>query len=215
VASVDVLIHRAPTAAFTAAPSPAFAGELVTFDGSSSSDDEGVAKYEWDLDGDGTFETNTAANPKATHTYAQPGTVTVRLRATDTRGVADVATRTLVVQPRPPVETDRTAPKVRILTSTAKMSRGGIVSIKVTCPRTERLCSGRLALRSLGARASALGGKALRVGGGQTATVRVKLAKSKQRIVRRNGSIRALATARVKDAAGNAGSATKRLQIKR
>jgi PKD repeat protein len=214
-ASVDVLIHRAPTAAFTAAPSPAFVGELVTFDGSSSSDDEGVAKYEWDLDGDGTFETNTAANPTATHTYAQPGNVTVRLRATDTRGVTDIATRTLVVQPRPAVETDRTAPKVRILTSTAKMSRKGIVSLKVTCPRTERLCSGRLALRSLGARSTALGGKALRLGGGQTATVRVKLAKSKQRLVRKRGSIRALATARVKDAAGNAGTATKRLKIKR
>jgi PKD repeat protein len=214
-ASVDVLIHRAPTAAFTAAPSPAFVGEQVTFDGSASSDDESVAKYEWDLDGDGTFETNTAANPKATKTYAQPATLTLRLRVTDNRGVVDVSTRTLAIQPRPPVETDRTAPKVRILTSTAKMSRKGIVTIKVTCPRTERLCSGRLALRTLGARATALGGKALRVGGGQTATVRVKLAKSKQRLVRRKGSIRALATARVKDAAGNAGTATKRLKIKR
>jgi PKD repeat protein len=214
-ASVDVLIHRAPTAAFTAAPSPAFVGEQVTFDGSSSSDDESVAKYEWDLDGDGTFETNTAANPKATRTYTQPGTLTVRLRATDNRGVADVSTRTLTIQPRPPVETDRTAPKVRILTSTAKMSRAGFVAVKVTCPATERLCAGRLALRTLGARSSALGGKALRLGGGQTATVRVKLAKSKQRIVRRQGNLRALATARVRDAAGNAGSATKRLNIKR
>jgi PKD repeat protein len=216
-ASVDVLIHRAPTAAFTAAPSPAFVGELVTFDGSSSSDDESVAKYEWDLDGNGTFETNTAANPKATKTFAAPGTLTIRLRVTDNRGVADVSTRTLTIQPKPPVQTDRTAPKVRILTSTAKMSRKGIVSVKVTCPRTERLCAGRLSLRQLGVRASksALGGKALRLGGGQTATVRVKLAKSKQRIVRKRGSMRTLATARVKDAAGNAGTATKRLKIKR
>ena len=33
--------------------------------------------------------------------------------------------------------------------------------------------------------------------------------------MRRNGSIRALATARVTDAAGNTGTATKRLKIKR
>ena len=86
-ASVKVLIHRAPTAAFTAAPSPAFVGEQVTFDGSSSSDDESVAKYEWDLDGNGTFETNSAANPKTTNTYTQPGTITVALKVTDNRGV--------------------------------------------------------------------------------------------------------------------------------
>ncbi len=214
-ASVNVLIHRAPTAAFTAAPSPAFVGEQVTFDGSSSSDDESVAKYEWDLDGNGTFETNSAANPKTTHTYTQPGTITVRLKVTDNRGVSDVSTRTLTVTPRPPVVRDTTAPKVRILTATAKMSRKGFVSVKVSCPRTERLCAGRLSLRSLGARASALGGKALRIGGGQTATLRVKLSKANQRKVRSHRSIRALATAKVRDAAGNAGTATKRLKIKR
>jgi PKD repeat protein len=215
-ASVDVLIHRAPTAAFTAAPSPAFVGEQVTFDGSSSSDDESVAKYEWDLDGNGTFETNGAANPKTTHTYTQPGTIKVALKVTDNRGVADISTRSLTVEPKR-VVTDKTAPKVRILTSTAKMSKKGIVAIKVSCPRTERLCSGRLALRQLGVRASkaSLGGKALKLGGGQTATLRVKLSKTKQRLVRRNGSIRAQATARVKDAAGNTGTATKRLKIKR
>ena len=214
-ASVKVLIHRAPTSAFTAAPSPAFVGEQVTFDGSSSSDDESVVKYEWDLDGDGTFETNSAANPTTTRTYTQPATITVRLKVTDNRGVSDVSTRSLTIQPRPPVVKDTTAPKVRILTSTARMTRKGLVAVKVSCPRTERLCSGRLALRSLGARAATLGGKALRIGGGQTTTLRVKLAKSKQRLVRRNGSIRALATARVRDAAGNAGTATKRLRIKR
>jgi PKD repeat protein len=215
VNSTDILIHRAPTAAFTAAPSPAFAGEQVTFDGSGSSDDESVAKYEWDLDGDGTFETNTAANPKATHTYAQPGTVTVRLKVTDNRGVADTTTRTLVVQPKPPVVRDRTAPALRILTARAKMTKAGIVAIKVTCPKTERLCSGRLALRTLGARATALGGKAFRLGGGQTATVRVQLGAAKRRIVRRKGSVRALASAKVTDAAGNAAATSKRLTVRR
>jgi PKD repeat protein len=214
-ASVNVLIHRAPTAAFTAAPSPAFTGEQVTFDGSSSSDDEGVAKYEWDLDGDGTFETNTAANPKATHTYAQAATVTVRLRVTDTRGVTDVSTRTLTVQTRPKTNTDRTAPALRILTARVKMTKAGIVAVKVACPRNERLCSGRLALRSLGARATALGGKAFKLGGGQTATVRVKLGTAKRRLVRRHGSVRALASAKVTDAAGNSAATSKRLQIRR
>ena len=43
-------------------------------------------KYEWDLDGDGTFELNTGTTPTATKTYAAPGTVNVRLRVTDDGG---------------------------------------------------------------------------------------------------------------------------------
>ena len=43
-------------------------------------------KYEWDLDGDGTFELNTGTTPTATKTYAAPGTVNIRLRVTDDGG---------------------------------------------------------------------------------------------------------------------------------
>jgi PKD repeat protein len=215
-AAVDVLIHRAPTAAFTFAPSPAFAGEAVTFDASGSSDDEGIAKYEWDLNGDGTFETNGAASPTTTTTFAQPGTVTVRLKVTDGRGVSDVSTRTVTVQTRPPAPPkDTTAPRVRILTGAAKMSRAGIVAVRISCPATERTCSGALALRSLGARASALGGKSFRLGGGQSATLRIKLSRASQRLVKRSRTVRTLATARAKDAAGNAGTSTRRVTVKR
>jgi PKD repeat protein len=215
-ASVDVLIHRAPTAAFTFAPSPAFAGEAVRFDASTSSDDEGIAKYEWDLNGDGTFETNSAASPTTTHTFDQPGTFTVRLKVTDGRGVSDVSTQAVTVQQRPPAPPkDTTAPRVRILTASAKMSRAGIVAVRVTCPATERSCSGALALRSLGARASALGGKSFRLGGGQSATLRIKLSQASQRLVKRSGTVRTLATARARDAAGNAGTSTRRVTVKR
>lgn len=73
---------------FTYSPSPAVAGEPVTFDASSSSTKadgwcplaEGITSYEWDLDGDGTFETGGVT---ATHTYATPGNVNVSLRVTD------------------------------------------------------------------------------------------------------------------------------------
>ena len=58
--------NRAPVAAFTATPNPAAAGQVVSFNASGSSDPDGtVAKYEWDLDGNGRYETNTGTTPTA------------------------------------------------------------------------------------------------------------------------------------------------------
>src|SRR6185369_14628500 len=54
--------HR-PKASFTA-PLTVKTGESVTFDASASKDSDGtIAKYQWDLDGNGTFETSTGTTP--------------------------------------------------------------------------------------------------------------------------------------------------------
>ncbi len=63
----------------------------VSFDGTSSSDNIGIVSYEWDF-GDGSGEVS-AANP--THTYANPGTYTVTLNATD--GAGNSSSDTLIV----------------------------------------------------------------------------------------------------------------------
>jgi DNA-binding beta-propeller fold protein YncE len=63
-------------------PIPQPAGSASAFQGGPSTDPDGsIAKYAWDF-GDGS--TGTGANP--THTYAQPGTYTVRLTVTDDEG---------------------------------------------------------------------------------------------------------------------------------
>ena len=46
-----------------------------------------MTSWQWDLDGDGSFETTTPTGA-ATNTYASPGTVTVRMRAVDDSGEA-------------------------------------------------------------------------------------------------------------------------------
>ena len=75
--------NRRPVARFTATPNPTRIGQSVTFNGSTSSDPDGsITRYRWDLDGNGTFETDTGSSPTATHTYGAEGTVNVQLRVT-------------------------------------------------------------------------------------------------------------------------------------
>jgi PKD repeat protein len=87
-----------PVASFSASPNPAQTNQTVTFDGSTSSDlDGGIAKYEWDLDGDGTYETVAGSNPIATKSYTTTGVYTVRLRVTDEQGVRSTTNRALSI----------------------------------------------------------------------------------------------------------------------
>lgn len=62
-------------------------GEILTFDGSGSSDDVGVVSYEWDF-GDGTTETDKTV----THSYSATGTFVVTLTVKDKSGNVDTDT---------------------------------------------------------------------------------------------------------------------------
>jgi len=57
----------------------------VTFDGSASDLDGTVVLYEWDFDGDGTYDASNT-NGTATHTYTTEGDYTAKLRVTDDQG---------------------------------------------------------------------------------------------------------------------------------
>ncbi len=61
-----------------------------------------ITKYEWDLDGDGVFETEDN-DPLTSESYADPAIIEISLRVTDGEGDADVETRSLTVQNRPPI----------------------------------------------------------------------------------------------------------------
>lgn len=80
-----------PTAALTATPVPVTPGSSTTFDASASSGTNGAAitKYEWDLDGDGIFETDTGAVSSVSHSYATKAVVPVGLRVTDSTLATD------------------------------------------------------------------------------------------------------------------------------
>jgi len=85
--------NAAPDAVLTTSPFETYASDTVTLDGSESTDDEGITKFEWDFDYSGTFscdyEETEANHPDGefdgitTHTYTSLGTYTVMLRLTD------------------------------------------------------------------------------------------------------------------------------------
>ncbi len=90
-------VNKRPTASFQA---PGFAqpGQQVNFDASASKDPDGtIAKYEWDLDGNGSYETDTGTTPTVSQTYATEGKYTIGLRVTDNEGSTATTTRALTV----------------------------------------------------------------------------------------------------------------------
>jgi PKD repeat protein len=84
-ARADPLDLLPPVASIDATPNPATTGQLVALDGSGSSDIDGtITRYEWDLDGDGSFETDTGTESFVSTQFFSPGTFTVGLRVSDT-----------------------------------------------------------------------------------------------------------------------------------
>ncbi len=85
-----------PVAILTATPSNAGIGTTVIFDGNSSytlQGDETIVKYEWDFDGNGTYDYYETADDHSdglfdgitTYAYSSSGTYTAKLRVTDNR----------------------------------------------------------------------------------------------------------------------------------
>jgi len=70
-----------PTAALSISPAAVLTGVPVTFSGAGSLDADGpIAKFEWDLDGNGTFETDSGATATVVRSFPNRMRVTVKLR---------------------------------------------------------------------------------------------------------------------------------------
>ncbi|WP_169734646.1 malectin domain-containing carbohydrate-binding protein, partial [Maribacter antarcticus] len=96
--SIPVTIASAnddPIADFTINPSPASTNEVVTFDGSFSTDDGTVDSYAWDF-GDGNTQV-ASANSITTHSYTAIDTYIVALSVTDNLGAINTTTKTIMV----------------------------------------------------------------------------------------------------------------------
>ena len=100
VGSVHVAGNTFATPDFSWTPASPQTGQAVTFTPGAFTDPDGtIARYEWDLDGDGFYET---VGPKPTRSYSAAGTVSVALRYVDDRHEASLATaHPLTVTPGP------------------------------------------------------------------------------------------------------------------
>lgn len=93
------------TAARIARVSPSgtvYAGRQVVFSAASSAIRIGPARFAWDLDGDGTFETDTGAQATVSTTYAGAGHREVRVRITDGYGTVSASSPLIVDVGAPP-----------------------------------------------------------------------------------------------------------------
>ncbi len=212
VASTTVTVHPAPDAAFNASPNPPLVGERVVFDGTPSIRTEPISKFEWDLDGNGSFETNTGARPNAARAYDAPGTVTTRLRITDAQGAQSIETKQLTVLTPAQAPRDTKAPVMRVGAVSSRMSATGRVRLSVTCPTGERLCTGRVSLTS---KSRSVGARQFRLAGGQRSQLRVLLSRTAQRKVRRQHRLTVRITTTARDAAGNQAVASRTLTIRK
>jgi hypothetical protein len=209
-----VVASRPPAADLTWAPEPPRAGQTVVFDGTGSGG--APARYEWDLDGDGQYEADTAADPYARKRFTDPGRYTVGLRITTAAGVRDASRATVVVAPAttPPAPTpaglqaldaaagqaatvgalDTTAPKLTLATKlTIDAKRRALVTL--ACPVQEETCSGTLSAGSTAAR--------FKVGGGERVRVRVPLTATARRALAKHKRVKVALKLDVRDAAGN------------
>jgi PKD repeat protein len=187
------IVNAPPSAALSASPSSPSAGDSVTFSAAGSSDPDGtIVDYKWDLDGDGTFETDTATTSTASRVFATAGTFHVSTRVTDSDGAAATTTIAITVAPRPAtnpaapstkgVTLSLTVGKARLrkflrsgLPVVAKCSKACTVTIRLVIPAK---LARRLHLKS---RSIAFGSRT--ISGAGSATVKVKVTKLARRAV--------------------------------
>lgn len=87
--SVRVGPPGTPVVRATGAPTAGNAPLVVGF-GGSATDDGQIVRWEWDFDGNGTYDYSSATSPAVSHTYVNAGRFVAALRATDDQGLTSV-----------------------------------------------------------------------------------------------------------------------------
>ena len=82
-----------PVASLKASPNPAIAGQVVKFDATGSFvPNDTISDAKWDLDGSGTYATDTGTTLTLTHAFSKPGTYNVGLKLTSSAGKVTTTT---------------------------------------------------------------------------------------------------------------------------
>jgi PKD repeat protein len=151
VVNAPVFLNEAPVAQLRLSPRAPLLGQEILFESLSYDPDGRIASYEWDLDGDGFDDGNSA---QVAHAFASAGDKVVRLRVSDNAGASSVAAQTFTVSVQKrragPMTSGRPGlmypfPVIRLAGSV--ISRGARVRIlEVLAPRSSQItvrCAGK------------------------------------------------------------------------
>ncbi len=119
-----------PTARITnpAAPVSGNAPLVRAFNGTgTASAGRTIALYEWDFDGDGTYDFSSPTNPSTSVTYNSPGVFTARFRVTDSTGATGVDTVDIAVN---------LAATLTLTTDTLRPSNNETLNVRTTISGT-------------------------------------------------------------------------------
>jgi hypothetical protein len=89
--------NSAPTVTASVSDSSGGTPHAVTFSMTASDSDGSIVRYEWDFDGDGVYDADSASSGTAYHTFGLPGTYSAVARVTDDDGDSGVDTVTVTV----------------------------------------------------------------------------------------------------------------------
>ncbi|HMJ32435.1 MAG TPA: PKD domain-containing protein [Baekduia sp.] len=103
-ATLQVQADLPPVASFTNPGTPPVAGKAFTVGAAAVDPDGSVVKYEWDLDGNGSYETGTGSTAHATATFGHDGPAKIGVRVTDDEGSTGVEQETLTVAQAPCIQ---------------------------------------------------------------------------------------------------------------
>jgi plastocyanin len=173
-------------ASFTPRPASPKPNQMVTFDGSGSSDHWAtITDYQWDF-GTGTFTDNTGSTATATKTFAKAGTYQVRLKVTDDGGYSQIATKKLTVGSaltKPP----------KLKSTTVRETSTGKAPIGVENPNTIAAKALVTLTQKVGTRTAKIGSAASTVPANGTRTLSVPLSSSARAYLARHPSLPAKA----------------------
>jgi len=94
-ASITITVENSPPVAIAnMIPSNGEVPLAVQLQGSGNDPDGSIVKYEWDAEGDGTFEYQSTTRGNTTHTYQNEGTYQAVFRVTDNNGATATASAT-------------------------------------------------------------------------------------------------------------------------
>ncbi|HEX5618487.1 MAG TPA: M36 family metallopeptidase, partial [Solirubrobacteraceae bacterium] len=183
-------------------------GQTVQFIASFSDPDSKITGYRWDFDGNGTVE-QTTTTPTASFAYPRSGDFTARVSATDFRGGAGTATRTIHVT---------TAPVVSTLPSRGSHGRLRFrVSCDLSCTTTAKLTVTKKLAKQLGLKNKRTVGSLRRtLPAGSSTRLTINLTKKAKRALKRHGrkNVKVTVTVTVRYADGRRDTAKRKVTIR-